>query len=448
MSFICWGNCPSDLIDCGTFCAPKDMGSCANFLGASWQNCAVKYGSGRRLLALEDNNSSMKTTQKGQVAMSTSSAYDRRRALHNCMAVAWSAAGGRTANGSSIITSTGTALHNCISSIHFGACAGRSLIAAVVPEDSRDGAGVSMLPASWWRDTFELRAATKGADGHVNASLSDVDVDADNVFFSAMRRHAAYDCATRSASGADAVFECQCHGKMDGTTTGNPFLADPAAYVLCIGGVALEASCPPGLAYSSALHRCDAPALPPAVVGCAGKKDGFYFLDSTKPETAYMCDDGVMHFKLCGASLDHATGECLLPKPKPSPIPCETADCYCADKPDGKYADVLAGDAHRHIECLAGTGRSVACPPYTMWHEGAKTCGVVQRNSTVLAPNCKELKCFCMGRPDGMYNNPFKANTGISCDFQQSSLISCPEGKKFDRKKVPMCQAVYVGGAP
>ncbi len=52
---MCWqANCPAGTIDCGTYCAPVAAGSCANFVGATWQNCKTKYGLRRAVQELED----------------------------------------------------------------------------------------------------------------------------------------------------------------------------------------------------------------------------------------------------------------------------------------------------------------------------------------------------------------------------------------------------------
>ncbi len=50
---MCWQrSCPAGTIDCGTYCAPATAGSCANFIGATWQNCRAKSGRRRAVQEL------------------------------------------------------------------------------------------------------------------------------------------------------------------------------------------------------------------------------------------------------------------------------------------------------------------------------------------------------------------------------------------------------------
>ncbi|KXZ51418.1 hypothetical protein GPECTOR_12g380 [Gonium pectorale] len=317
---VCWQtSCPSSApIDCGTYCAPV-TGSCANFLGATWQNCRAKYG--------------------------------LRRALEE----------------------------------------------------------YGNLTAPYGNGTTAMAAVSAAGDPAAAAALGAVAADVST--------------RTTSTTGADAG--------------GDPGNEDTKACDLP----------PPPIMPSAVSDRLD----------CVGKDDGFYFLDSTDLSTAYVCASGRAIKDFCpgGLALDAATGRCP-PQPTPQaaaavstagtsasamgPEVCKTADCFCRDKADGKYVDVLTGNVFAYIYCSGGRGSHRTCPALFMWDHRIRDCGHAPRNGTTLVPGCKDPACFCIGRPDGVYVSPFAPNMGIRCGFQHHHVITCPPGYTFGAHRTPYCQ--------
>ncbi|KAG2486902.1 hypothetical protein HYH03_014402 [Edaphochlamys debaryana] len=366
-AFLCWqDSCPPGLIDCGTYCAPASAGSCANFVGAAWQNCRAVYPSSGRRAALAS--------------------------------------------------------------------------AASVIETPKQEAEAEVL----------------------------VSPDAEAVAATVLALHTRRPAECDEASGAaEAKPECFCVGRAVGTYA-NPFDAARTSFVLCNGdGAAHVHECAAGLVFDPAVGLCDlapeakAQQQQPRVPDCLGKPDGSYVLRAGDRASVYKCVAGsVVAQPPCreGQVWNGALGRCVdgpssaETTTQQQPAPCTSADCFCADKPDGKYADVLGSDTAKYIRCLGGKGRVAACPPYTMWHHAEATCADAPRNGTVLAAACKDVECFCIGRPDGAYADPWGpsdgASSGIICAQQYATPLTCDVDFVFDAAASPPCRAKDDVGVP
>ncbi|KAG2486897.1 hypothetical protein HYH03_014397 [Edaphochlamys debaryana] len=366
-AFLCWqDSCPPGLIDCGTYCAPASAGSCANFVGAAWQNCRAVYPSSGRRAALAS--------------------------------------------------------------------------AASVIETPKQEAEAEVL----------------------------VSPDAEAVAATVLALHTRRPAECDEASGAaEAKPECFCVGRAVGTYA-NPFDAARTSFVLCNGdGAAHVHECAAGLVFDPAVGLCDlapeakAQQHQPRVPDCLGKPDGSYVLRAGDRASVYKCVAGsVVTQPPCseGQVWNGALGRCVdgpsstETTTQQQPAPCTSADCFCADKPDGKYADVLGGDTAKYIRCLGGKGRVAACPPYTMWHHAEATCADAPRNGTVLAAACKDVECFCIGRPDGAYADPWGpsdgASSGIICAQQYATPLTCDVDFVFDAAASPPCRSKDDVGVP
>ncbi|KAG2486896.1 hypothetical protein HYH03_014396 [Edaphochlamys debaryana] len=366
-AFLCWqDSCPPGLIDCGTYCAPASAGSCANFVGAAWQNCRAVYPSSGRRAALAS--------------------------------------------------------------------------AASVIETPKQEAEAEVL----------------------------VSPDAEAVAATVLALHTRRPAECDEASGAaEAKPECFCVGRAVGTYA-NPFDAARTSFVLCNGdGAAHVHECAAGLVFDPAVGLCDlapeakAQQHQPRVPDCLGKPDGSYVLRAGDRASVYKCVAGsVVTQPPCseGQVWNGALGRCVdgpsstETSTQQQPAPCTSADCFCADKPDGKYADVLDGDTAKYIRCLGGKGRVAACPPYTMWHHAEATCADAPRNGTVLAAACKDVECFCIGRPDGAYADPWGpsdgASSGIICAQQYATPLTCDVDFVFDAAASPPCRTKDDVGVP
>ncbi len=212
--------------------------------------------------------------------------------------------------------------------------------------------------------------------------------------------------------------------------------------------------CEAGHVFSENHKGCDL-AVEPVVdpqqqePDCVGREEGVvYFMDSRDPSTAFKCKDGQVVRRLCVSDhmvWDEETGECVLPVGRQQ-VPhearvCTTASCFCKGKADGKYADVIGADMYSYIACKAGSGRTRRCPLLHMWDEPARACTHAPRNGTALVAGCKEVDCFCVGRPDGVYDTPWDSTKGIRCMQQYPYVIDCPEGHSFGASREPFCQA-------
>ncbi len=214
--------------------------------------------------------------------------------------------------------------------------------------------------------------------------------------------------------------------------------------------------CADGLVFSEEHRACDL-AVKPVVdphqqqqqPDCAGRGEGVvYFMDSRDPSTAFRCKDGQVVRRLCISDAmvwDEETGECAVPMGKPQQGAhearvCTTASCFCKGKADGKYADVIGMDMYCYIDCQAGSGRTRRCPLLHMWDERARTCTHAPRNGTALVEGCSEVDCFCVGRPDGVYDSLWEGTQGIRCVQQYPYVIDCPEGYRFGASREPFCQ--------
>ncbi len=342
---VCWqSSCPAGTTDCGSYCAPTAAGSCANFVGATWQNCKAKYGLRRALQEFKD-------------------AVDHHALL--------------------------------------------------------------------------------------------------------MRDPASLDCDANP-------LDCYCLDRDPGVYP-NPH-GPASSYVICALRVAHVRQCPAGHVYDDTVKNCDlerpmgrgqrgagAKAAEGAVraahaePSCEGRTEGrIYFMESRGPTTAFTCVNGQAVPRRCASDhmvWDEATAECVVPVAKPQhhqqqrdgadqqlPGVCTTAACFCKGKADGKYADVLGMDMYRYIECRAGAGRVRRCPVLHMWDNRLRACSHAPRNGTALVAGCRDVDCFCVGRPDGVYDSPLDGSKGIRCNLQYPHVIECPEGYEFGAGRQPFCQ--------
>eukprot|EP00198_Chlamydomonas_reinhardtii_P006687 XP_001696023.1 predicted protein [Chlamydomonas reinhardtii] len=384
VAFVCWGGCPSGkgLIDCGTYCAPAAAGSCANFAGATYQNCKNKYPTRRMVLdmMLSGNytQEQIQAAAAGDTTVFKGSAWDPKSV--------------------EIVDYT----HGLVAS-------------SEVKEDAT--AGVSSLP------TARMLQAAAGS----------------------------------SCKKTDTTPECWCVGKAYG------IYADPAGrksrYLICAGDTGLLQTCPGTNVFSPGLKLCvspseaAAPSPPPAdpnqkpplpAKNCTGRDDGIYFQDSRDNTTAYKCDSGQLILDFCPDDYvtDETTGDCKIPdyKPPGQLAPCQDPDCFCSDKKKGNYTDVLRGNIKRYINCRGNKGRWRKCDKGDVYDTATRQCGFMPSNATLPIKGCKDVECFCVGRADGVYVNPWSNQTGISCNFGVHFEIPCSDGFDFVITKQPYCQ--------
>ncbi|GLC59443.1 hypothetical protein PLESTB_001487800 [Pleodorina starrii] len=351
---LCWQTaCPPGLTDCGTYCAPSAAGSCANFVGAMWQNCVDKFG-------LQTRNTPLVGDALGDYM------YDYQ--------------------------------------------------------------------------------------GYTGLHCDGVNLDS---------------------------LECSCYNREAGIIP-NRF-GGPSSYIVCALNATYVRQCDDDLVFNPVRRACDLPPPPPSptitklLPNCTAKSDGYYIVDPHDFGTAYKCVNGTVDLNICGPGLylNTSSGICepskpsaMTPPPRPStwpavppaagdsrssPLPppvlpqqlpevCRNISCFCRDKPDARYPDVLGMNMHRYIRCKGGVGRTLTCPPLFMFDNRISDCNEAPRNGTQLVPNCQELECFCVGRPDGVYDSPFVPGTGIRCVKQYGYAMQCPDGFRFDSNKTPFCQ--------
>ncbi|KAG2436055.1 hypothetical protein HYH02_011766 [Chlamydomonas schloesseri] len=390
-AFMCWGGCPSGqgLIDCGSYCAPRAAGSCANFVGATYQNCKNKYPQRRMVLdmVLSGNytKEQIRAAAAGDHTVFKGSAWDPK--------------------------SVEITHYTSLTSVN-----GDGFLAAA--EDSAASPGVAGAHAARL-----LQSTAPGA----------------------------------GCKATDTAPQCWCVGKAYGV------YPDPAGknnrYVICAADTGILQTCPGTQVFSATLKLCTsaanaaAPSPPPAnpnqkpplpAKTCKGRDDGIYFQDSRDNTTAYKCEGGDIVLDFCPDDyvLDESTGECKIPdyKPPGELAPCQDPDCFCADKKKGNYTDVLRGNIRRYISCRGNKGRWRKCDKGNVFNTATRTCGFLPPNATTPIKGCKDVDCFCVGRADGVYVNPWSNQTGINCNYQMPSIIPCSDGFDFVINKQPYCQ--------
>ncbi|KAG2439122.1 hypothetical protein HXX76_004490 [Chlamydomonas incerta] len=380
-AFVCWGGCPSGkgLIDCGSYCAPAAAGSCANFVGATYQNCNNKYPQRRMVLdmVLSGNYS------KAQIQ---------------------------------------------------AAAAGDTTI---------------FKGSAWEPQSVDIT--------HYTSSRTTVEEDTAAEVSSVRVVRLLQTAAGVGCKKTDTTPECWCVGKAYG------IYPDPAGkknrYVICAGDTGILQTCTGTTVFSPERKLCvspsgaAAPSPPPGGANqkpplptkdCTGRDNGIYFQDSRDNSTAYKCDSGQLILDFCPDDyvLDETTGECKIPdyKPPGQLAPCQDPDCFCADKKKGNYTDVLRGNIRRYISCRGNKGRWRRCGKDGAFSSASLQCGFLPSNATMPIKDCKGVDCFCVGRADGVYVNPWSNQTGISCNYGLHFEIPCSDGFDFVITKQPYCQ--------
>ncbi|KAG2433331.1 hypothetical protein HXX76_008396 [Chlamydomonas incerta] len=434
-SFMCWQNCPANkgLIDCGSYCAPKSAGSCANFIGATYQNCKNKYPA--RRMVLDMVLSGNYTDQQIQAAAAGDATVFQGPATltdaHPATVIDYT-----SQSSVDIAESSGLLLPNATYATR------PALIHTVELDKSQhEAAAAAVAPAA---DSWQHVRIMQEAEGETE------DAPIHNRVLQA------------GAPGSDCVpgdkrASCWCADKDDGV------YPDPAStqnrYVICGQGTGVLQRCPVNEVFSATRSRCvhrneadvrvPIPVAPGSPIptppkSCTDRDNGIYFRDSRNITSSYKCDNGVIIPKFCpnGKYLDKASNECKLnptPLHKPPP-PCMDPECFCQDKADRRYVDVLTADPQKYITCANGTGEWGACEQYQQYNRVTGECGFVPPNATEPIADCKGVACFCIGRADGIYTNPWTDKGGINCVAEYGSEIACEPDFKFVVTASPYCQ--------
>ncbi|KAG2439126.1 hypothetical protein HXX76_004494 [Chlamydomonas incerta] len=450
---MCWQNCPSNkgLIDCGSYCAPQAAGLCANFIGATYQNCKNKYPQRRMVLdmVLSGNytQAQIQAAAAGDTTIFKGSAWDPKSVeiIHYT-----SHTGRDAASHAGLLHPETTRIPKTAGKVHLEYTdLQHEGWEEVEVNDDPNHEGMS-TPDSWQH----VRIMHEPKEDDVIEGLWEDEGSGVRVV---RLLQAAADSACKKT---DTTPECWCVGKAYG------IYPDPAGnanrYLICGGNVGLLKSCPTDTVFNPERHLCvapsdsDAPPSPPPgganqkppvpPKDCTGRDDGIYFQDSRDNSTAYKCDSGQLILDFCPDDyvLDETTGECKIPDytPPGAQAPCRDPDCFCSDKKNGNYTDVIRGNTKRYISCRGGKGRWRKCAKDHIFNVVTLTCGFLPPNATTPIKGCKTEDCYCVGRADGVYVNPWSNSTGISCSFQTHALIECSEGYEFVITKQPFCQPI------
>ncbi|PNW79689.1 hypothetical protein CHLRE_08g363100v5 [Chlamydomonas reinhardtii] len=462
-AFVCWQNCPSNkgLIDCGTYCAPAAAGSCANFIGATYQNCKNKYPTRRMVLdmMLSGNYTyeQMQAAADGDTTVFKGSAWDPKSVeiIHH------------TSHSGRDAASHAGLLHPETTRVPKTTIKVDAAEAVVVEEKTQEEeweevevdhphyAGTTS--ADSWQHVRIMHERLNNIDTMFNDGSSSEGGDTGVHVVRMLQSGASPPPPGAGCKPAATTPQCWCVGKAYG------IYADPAGrksrYLICAGDSGLLQTCPGTDVFSPSLKLCvspseaAAPSPPPAdpnqkpplpAKNCTGRDDGIYFQDSRDNTTAYKCDSGQLILDFCPDDYvtDETTGDCKIPdyKPPGQLAPCQDPDCFCSDKKKGNYTDVLRGNIKRYINCRGNKGRWRKCGKDSVFDSKTLQCGFMPPNATMPIKDCKDVDCFCVGRADGVYVNPWSNQTGINCGFQMPAIIPCSDGYDFVITKQPYCQ--------